>query len=165
MYTKIAEIQQKYGNLQPINLPKFLNSAKLYKFATHKCTPIVEDPTHVGCATLYWHFVSWEPEGHYCSSNLSRWEPERRYRCTKSIAIAPFWFSMEHLWTAIMPFWLSTDDLSRVPPPLPHAIFILSNICLFIHFNSIIYNKTKANSLKQTNEKQMRNISYIYTGQ
>ena len=119
----------KIGNLQPINLPKFFNSAKSYNFPTHKYTQIVEDPTHVGCATLYWHFVSWEPEGRYCSSNLSRWEPERRYRCTKSIAIAPFWFSMEHLWTAIMPFWLSTDDWYRGPPPPPHAIFFL----LFVH--------------------------------
>ena len=24
-------------------------------------------------------------------------EPERRYRCTKSMVIAPFWFSTEHL--------------------------------------------------------------------
>ena len=36
-----------------------------------------------------------EPEGHYC----------HRF-CT---AIAPFWFSMEHLLTVLMPFWLSTD--------------------------------------------------------
>ena len=25
----------------------------------------------------------------------------------------PFWFSTEHLWTAIMPFWLSTDVLLK----------------------------------------------------
>ena len=29
----------------------------------------------------------------------------------KSMAIAPFWFSMEHLWTAITPFWLSPDEV------------------------------------------------------
>ena len=40
----------------------------------------------------------WEPEGRYC-----------HWLCT---AIAPFWFSMEHLWAAIMPFWLSTDDMA-----------------------------------------------------
>ena len=26
------------------------------------------------------------------------------------LAIAPFWFSMVHRWTATMPFWLSADD-------------------------------------------------------
>ena len=26
------------------------------------------------------------------------WEPEGRYRCKKSLAIVPFWFSMEHGW-------------------------------------------------------------------
>ena len=31
--------------------------------------------------------------------------------CTKSMAMAPFWFSAEHLWPAIMPFWLSSDDI------------------------------------------------------
>ena len=41
-----------------------------------------------------------------------RWEPEGRYCCTKSMAIAPFWLSTEHLWTAITPFWVSTDDMS-----------------------------------------------------
>ena len=35
----------------------------------------------------------WEPEGHYC--------------CTKSMAIAPFWFATEHPWTVLMPCWLS----------------------------------------------------------
>ena len=39
-----------------------------------------------------------------------RWEPEGRYRCTKSTAIAPFSFSTEHRWIIITPFWLSTDD-------------------------------------------------------
>ena len=45
-----------------------------------------------------WQIVSWEPEGRYC--------------CTKSMAIAPFWFSTEHRWSAITPFWLSTDEMS-----------------------------------------------------
>ena len=27
------------------------------------------------------------------------------------LALAPFWFSMEHSWTALMPFWLSTDNM------------------------------------------------------
>ena len=54
---------------------------------------------------------SWEPEGRYCISEMFRWEPEGCYRCTKSMAIAPFWFSIEHLWIAIVPLWLSTDDM------------------------------------------------------
>ena len=56
--------------------------------------------------------VSWEPEGRYCRPKMFRWEPEGRYRCTKSMAISQFWFSTEHLWSAITPFWLSTDDIS-----------------------------------------------------
>ena len=55
--------------------------------------------------------VRWEPEGHYCSSKMFRWEPEGCYRCIKSMAIAPLWFSTEHLWSAITPFSLSTDDV------------------------------------------------------
>ena len=75
------------------------------------------------CAIDYWivrvycfkkhkvNVVSWEPEGRYCSSKMFHWEPEEHYFCTKSIAIAPFWVSMEHLWSAIAPFWLSADDV------------------------------------------------------
>ena len=44
------------------------------------------------------------------SSLMFCWEPEGRYRCTESMATAPFWFSTEHRWTVLMPFWLSTDD-------------------------------------------------------
>ena len=57
------------------------------------------------------HIVTWEPEGHYCISKMFRWEPEGRYRHRIFTATASFWFSMEHLWTAIMPFRLSTDDI------------------------------------------------------
>ena len=39
------------------------------------------------------------------------WVPEGRYRCTKSMVIAPFLFSTEHLWIVIVPFWLSTDNI------------------------------------------------------
>ena len=38
------------------------------------------------------------------------WEPDGRYCCTKSMALAPFWFSTEHSWTGLMPIWLSADD-------------------------------------------------------
>ena len=40
-----------------------------------------------------------------------RWEPGGRYCHWLCTAIAPFWFSTEHLWAAITPFWLSTDDI------------------------------------------------------
>ena len=54
--------------------------------------------------------VSWEPEGRYQYSKMFRWEPEGHYRCIKSMVIAPFLFSTEHLWILIAPLWLSTDD-------------------------------------------------------
>ena len=37
------------------------------------------------------------------------WEPEERYRHRLYTAIAPFWFLMGCLQTALMPFWLSTE--------------------------------------------------------
>ena len=40
------------------------------------------------------------------------WEPEGRYRCTKSMVIEPFWFSTEHHWIALTTFWCSTEDIS-----------------------------------------------------
>ena len=50
---------------------------------------------------------------------MFRWEPEGRYHCTKSMAIAPrFWFSMEYRWTALTPFWLSADDFKMWLQPL-----------------------------------------------
>ena len=55
------------------------------------------------------HVVSWEPEWHYHYSTIFWWEPEGCYGCTKSMVIAPFWFSTEHHWTALMPFWISAD--------------------------------------------------------
>ena len=36
-------------------------------------------------------------------------QTERHYCCTKSMAIMPFLFSVEHLWTVLMPVWLSAD--------------------------------------------------------
>ena len=46
--------------------------------------------------------VTWEPEGHYDYSTMFHWELEGCYCYTKSMAIAPFWFSMEHHWTALL---------------------------------------------------------------
>ena len=46
-------------------------------------------------------------------SNMFCWEPKGSFHCTMSMAIAPFWFSTEHRWTALMPFWFSVDDRSN----------------------------------------------------
>ena len=40
-------------------------------------------------------------KGVIAAQRCFRWEPEGRYCCTKSMAIAPFWFSTEHCWSAI----------------------------------------------------------------
>ena len=43
--------------------------------------------------------------------DVQRYEPEGRHCCAKSMAIAPFWFSTEHLWTVLTSFWLAADDI------------------------------------------------------
>ena len=72
------------------------------------------------------YIVSWEPEGHYHYSTKFLWEPEGRYhfptkltwepqgryRCTKCLAIAPFWWWMEHCGTPLTPFWFSADNIA-----------------------------------------------------
>ena len=63
---------------------------------------------------LVWKSISWESEGCCFYSLMFSWEPEGRYHCTKSSAMAPFWFSMEHCWTALTPFWLTADDIGLV---------------------------------------------------
>ena len=40
-------------------------------------------------------------------------KPEGGYHHRLCTAIAPFWFSTEHLWILMVPFWLSTDDFSN----------------------------------------------------
>ena len=42
------------------------------------------------------------------------WEPEGRYLCTMSMAISPFWFSMEERWIVITPFCFSADESYHV---------------------------------------------------
>ena len=70
---------------------------------TKQSIHIVSFPTrhtvrvHIVLKGTHRYNVSWEPEGRYC--------------CTKSMAMAPFWFSVEHLCSAITPFWLSTDNI------------------------------------------------------
>ena len=58
------------------------------------------------------YIISWEPEGHYQNAMMFRcWKPEGHYRCTKSLAIAPYWFSTELCRIALTPFWFSADDM------------------------------------------------------
>ena len=61
--------------------------------------------------TLPLHIVSWEPEGRYCHRLCTAIAPFWFSMKHLWTAIAPFWFSTKHLWTAITPFWLSTDNI------------------------------------------------------
>ena len=38
-----------------------------------------------------------QPVGSGDGGNIVSWEPEGRYRCTKSMAIVPFWFSVDDM--------------------------------------------------------------------
>ena len=78
----------------------------------HGCRNVTACVRGSGIQILDFETVSWEPEGHYCSSKMFSWEPEGCYCRRLCTAIAPFWFSTEHLLTAITPFWLSTDEIS-----------------------------------------------------
>ena len=62
------------------------------------------------CNLLYWlnKWMNREREGLYLYSKMFHWEPEGCYHRRLCTAIAPVWFSMEHLWILIVPFWLST---------------------------------------------------------
>ena len=62
-------------------------------------------------SSLYHDIVRLEPEGHQCCSKMFWWELEGCYCCTKSVVIAPFWFSTEHHWTVLTPFWLLADNI------------------------------------------------------
>ena len=58
------------------------------------------------------HVVTWEPKWRHQYWKMFCWEPEGCYHHGICTAIAPFWFSTEHLsWILIVPFWLSTDDV------------------------------------------------------
>ena len=85
----------------------------------------------------------WEPEGRYQYSKMFRWEPEGRYNCcTKSKAIAPFWFSTEHFGIVITPFLLSTDDIvqSTLPKSNSHkSNNRLSRRSIQVLFSSYMY--------------------------
>ena len=55
------------------------------------------------------HIVSWEPEGHNCSSKMFRWEPAGHCCSSKML----HWEPEGHYrcWIAKTLFWLSTDDI------------------------------------------------------
>ena len=78
------------------------------------------------------HIIRWKPEGCYEYSKKFRCEPEGRYRCTKSMAIAPFWFSMEYLWIVIAPFRLSTDNMYSFSQTMWQTLSTLQKNILFI---------------------------------
>ena len=50
------------------------------------------------CFLTGYNIVRWDPEGRYHYSKMSHWEPEGCYHRRLCTAIAPFWFSTEHLW-------------------------------------------------------------------
>ena len=67
------------------------------------------------------------------------------------VAIAPSWFSTEHLWTALMPFWLSTDDMGV-------AFTIAQHVCMKFkckNWISIFFNTrySRLKLLKNNNKK------------
>ena len=79
-----------------------------YKFSlvcSRSLIVILTDQQHM----YNWHAMYIQAIHHY--STMFRWEPEWHNHCTKSIAIAPFWFSTEHLWIAITPFWFSAESM------------------------------------------------------
>ena len=68
--------------------------------------------------------------------------------CTKSMAIAPFWFSTEHHWIALKPFWFSADDtfvyysfnwiLNVVRPPWFANSCVMTRAVLFRLFPKMV---------------------------
>ena len=118
------------------------------------------------CGYMNKHIVNWEPEGHYRFSKMFCWKPERHYCCTKSMVIAPFWFSMEHHWTALMPFWLSTDDMICTlykdqgfrnfnKPFLINYFLILLQLIFLVEYVCFIWN-----SWWNREDKNLNNVSY-----
>ena len=61
-------------------------------------------------------------------------EPEGHYRCTKSMVIVPFWFSLEQHWTALTPFWLSAKDMQSIDQKRSAT----SATCKLILYNPLI---------------------------
>ena len=55
-----------------------------------------------------------------------------------NVQVTPFWFSMEHRWTALMPFCLSADDV-LLNSEVPGIIRLGWVDALQINFISILY--------------------------
>ena len=64
---------------------------------------------------LTWYSRTWSSvesqKGVVSFFNMFHWEPEGRYRHRYCTTIVPFWFSVEHVWTATMSFWHSIDNI------------------------------------------------------
>ena len=48
---------------------------------------------------------------------MFHWEPERHYRHRVCMAVAPFWFSSDHLCKSLTPFWFSLKHLCKSLTP------------------------------------------------
>ena len=71
---------------------------------------------------------------------MFRWKPEGRYRCRKSMAITPLWFSTTHGWAALTPYWLWADELktstnsviiSTIYRPMLYLLYLWCVLCVF----------------------------------
>ena len=105
------------------------------------------------------HFISWEPEGRYQCWKMIRWEPEGHYCRTKSMVIARFWFSMEHLWMVIAPFWLSTDNLSSLKRSLcPIGLCFHFKKCMAKSYSDTLFylKSCKTNIIESLSKKFQR---------
>ena len=76
-------------------------------------------------------------------SKMFCWELEGRYRCTKSMAIAPFWFSTKHLWILSGLLALNWRYVN-----LPWELFWNITDCTWkgqdkVQFNFFLYNSNK----------------------
>ena len=72
------------------------------------------------------------------NSRVFHWKLQLLYRCTKSMALAPFWLSTEHRWTALMPLWFSS--------PMKWALFTVWKHSKLI-WAFLVINGTSLNSI------------------
>ena len=67
-------------------------------------------------------------------------------------AIAPLWFSTEHLWAAIMPFWLSIDELCFII--LGHYSLLIQTLAGGVLFYLVTFIITSQFPVSQSTHKQ-----------
>ena len=68
-------------------------------FIPFKCSQETENGgknSHTDWITHY-NIVSLESEGRYCNAVMFNWKSEGRFCCTRSMAIGPFWFSVDDM--------------------------------------------------------------------